>query len=60
MVTGNVIDTDGAALEINSDVDPVITGNELCGGNSILAVFRGAVAPDVSENTLCDAPLIFE
>lgn len=58
-ITGNVIDTDGVALEIHEGVSPTLSSNELCGENAIMAVMRGAMPLDLSGNTLCEAPLIF-
>lgn len=60
IVTGNVIEATGAAFEIHADVSPQIVGNELCGDNAILALMRDAVAPDLSDNTLCDSPITIE
>jgi len=60
LVTGNIIDSTGVAIELNEDGDPQISDNELCGENAILALTRGAVAPDLTGNNLCDAPLTYE
>jgi parallel beta-helix repeat protein len=60
-ITGNVIDTQGVALEINTGADPSVSGNELCGDNAIMAVTRDAVPLDLSDNELCEGvPLVFE
>jgi nitrous oxidase accessory protein NosD len=60
LVTGNSIDAVGVALEIQPDVNPEFSDNELCGENAILAVIRDAVAPDLAGNKLCNAPLTYE
>jgi parallel beta-helix repeat protein len=60
-ITGNVIDTQGVALEINADAEPSVSDNELCGENAIMAVNRGAMRLDLSDNELCEGvPLVFE
>ena len=60
-IVGNIIDTDGVALEVHEGVEPTLTGNELCGQNAIMAVLRGATPLDLSSNTLCeDVPLVFD
>ena len=60
-IVGNIIDTDGVALEVHEGVEPTLTGNELCGQNAIMAVLRGATPLDLSGNTLCeDVPLVFD
>jgi len=60
LVTGNVIEATGAAFEIHEDISAEIVGNELCGDNVILALMGDAVAPDLTDNTLCDSPLTIE
>ena len=60
-IIGNSIDTDGVAFEVVEDVDAVITGNELCATNAIVAVGRDVDPPDVSDNTICEGvPVTFE
>jgi hypothetical protein len=60
-IIGNSIDTDGVAFEVVEDVDAVITGNELCAANAIVAVGRDVDPPDVSDNTICEGvPVTFE
>jgi hypothetical protein len=60
-IVGNVIDTDGVALEIHEGVEPTLSGNDLCGKNAIMAVMRGGMPVDLSDNTLCEGtPLLFE
>jgi len=58
-ISGNVIDATGTALEVHQGVLPTLSGNELCGGNAIMAVMRGAKPLDLAGNDLCDAPLVF-
>lgn len=59
-ISGNVIDTTGVALEVFPEADPVLRDNELCGANAIMAVRRGALPLDLSDNEQCeDVPLIF-
>jgi hypothetical protein len=58
-ISGNTIDASGTAFEVNEGVSPTVIGNELCGGNAIMAVMRGAEPLDLSDNELCDAPLVF-
>ena len=60
-IIGNVIDTDGVALEVHEGVQPTLRANELCGANAIMAVMRGGMPLDLSDDTLCDeAPLVFD
>ena len=60
-IIGNVIDTDGVALEIHEGAEPMLTDNELCGENAIMAVMRGGRPLELSGNTLCEgSPLIFD
>ena len=58
-ISGNTIDADGAAFEVHGGISPTVTDNELCGDNAIMAVMRGAEPLDLSDNELCDAPLVF-
>jgi nitrous oxidase accessory protein len=60
LVTGNVIEATGAAFEIHPEISAEIVGNELCGDNVILALMGDAVAPDLTDNTLCDSPMTIE
>lgn len=60
-IRDNVIRTDGVALEVHAEADPVLSGNELCGENAIMAVMRGALPLDLTGNELCEgAPLVFD
>lgn len=53
-ISGNTIDTSGAAFEIHEGVSPEITDNVLCADNAIVALLRGATLPDLEANTLCE------
>ncbi|MGD8684054.1 MAG: right-handed parallel beta-helix repeat-containing protein [Chloroflexota bacterium] len=58
-ITGNVIDASGTAFEVHEGVSPTVRDNEICGENAIMAVMRGAEPLDLSDNEVCDAPLVY-
>lgn len=60
-ISGNVIETQGVALEVYPEAEPALRDNELCGGNAIMAVRRGATPLYLSDNELCEGvPLVFD
>jgi hypothetical protein len=60
-VSNNQVDASGVALELHGPAAPAVVGNDLCGGNAIVALVGDAAAPDLSDNDLCEGvPEVFD